>query len=185
MSTTLRFQVTIPNQNGVPADAMTNTWHFASTAVDPMDDATQAADDLIAFYLAIDGLLASTVDTIFTYKIYDLTAAEPRVPILSDNFNVTPGANSPLPSEVCCVLSYRGTPSSGIAQGRRRGRIFLGPLDSADMDNSAGQSLIDTGVITTIATAAENLMDAGDAVTAKWSVFPQPQGLRHGHLANC
>lgn len=171
MTTTLRVQVTLPNVNGLPADAFTNTWHCRSDGLDPLDDLGDFVNALGDFYGAIDVFLASTVDTSAVVKAYDLTHAEPRAPIAETAFSITPGANAPLPSEVACVVSYNGAHISGVPVGRRRGRIFLGPLDSAVMDDTAGQSLLQTSTITAIAAAAEGLMAAGDIGGFRWGVF--------------
>lgn len=169
--TTLRMQVTIPNVNGLPADAFTNTWHCLSNSVDPIVDAALFYSALASFYEDIDALMAATCDDTFSYKCYDLEAAEPRVPIYENTSAHTLGANAPLPSEVACVLSFNGTIVSGAPAARRRGRIFLGPLDSAVMDDTLGQSLLQTASITTIAGAADSLMNAGDPANFQWAVF--------------
>lgn len=171
MATTLRCQVTIPNVNGIPADAITNTWHVKGWTVDPVDAANSFFTDLSDFYLAIDAFLSSSLDTSVTVDFYDLLDAIPRVPVFTDTFTITPGANAPLPHEVACVLSYAGQAVSGTAAGRRRGRIFLGPLDSAVMDDSAGQSILQTSTITAIASAANDLMGAGNTSSRQWAVF--------------
>lgn len=69
------------------------------------------------------------------------------------------------------VLSFNGLFTSGSPAGRRRGRIFLGPLDSAVMDDTLGQAVIQNSVISAVRTAAEALMDAGDAANFQWAVF--------------
>ena len=169
--TTLRATVDLPNVNGLPADTFTNTWHWLSNFVDRLDGAVMAHDLLSTFYQAIDGLLAATIDTTATVNVYDLEDPAPRVPIYTNTIALTLGANAPLPSEVACVLSFNGTLVSGTPQARRRGRIFLGPLDSAVMDDTLGQSLIQISSCTVIAEAAGIMQAAGDPAEVQWAVF--------------
>lgn len=169
--TTLRAQVSLPNLNGIPADTVTNTWHFLGNTVDPLDAANSVLTDITDFYAAVDGVLASCLGTTATLKIYDLEDPEPRVPILTDTFTLSLGAGAPLPHEVACVLSFNATLVSGASQARRRGRIFLGPLDSSVMDESGGQSVIQSGVCELIGEAADALIAAGSGISRQWCVF--------------
>lgn len=169
--TTLRVQVSLPNVNGIPADTITNTWHCKSNFVDPVDGAEDFVNDLVTFYEAIDIFLSTSIDPIQNFTVYDLESPIPRAPIYTFSNGLTLGANAPLPHECAIVLSYNGANVSGIPAGRRRGRIFLGPLDSAVMDDSGGQSIIQLPVIEAIRDAADALMTAGDPGETQWAVF--------------
>lgn len=125
-------QVGIPRDSGLPEDVATNTFHFEG------DDGSADWDELLgglverveAFYLAIDQMLAVTNGNFPTIKVYDFSDAKPRVPKYSDDFEITPGSAS-YPAEVALCVSYSAALESGVNMARRRGRFFLGPLNSA------------------------------------------------------
>lgn len=131
-----KAQVSLPRTNGIPADTATNTTHWRRGTT---------TEDL--FVLAVRGALETFYDALNTVdifsnqvvlnqaklKIYDLADPEPQVPVFDGTLGYT-GANptgNPLPSEVAVCLSWTGEPMSGVAASRRRGRTFLGPVNTA------------------------------------------------------
>lgn len=128
----MRAQVSIPRITGVPADAFTNTWYFDG------DDYVGATDDwyhdgvmslLTAFYQSVDQFLCGMAGPTATVKIYDMRDAEPRVPERIDTIALTVGNGDWMPAEVAICLSFQAAAASGTNQRRRRGRIYLGPID--------------------------------------------------------
>lgn len=167
----IRAQVTLPRDTNIPADISQNVWHFRTT--DPVNetslDSIHAA--LSAWYQAIDGLLAGVVNSPATVKYYDLEDASPRVPIDEQTFVVTPASGSGLPSEMAICMSFRAAPESGQSAARRRGRIFIGPVDIAVMSQVGGEQFVGSTPRTTIANAALTLRNAGPTDGWFWSVF--------------
>lgn len=131
-----RIIAAINTDTALPEDLIVNTWHFRHTDVSvgttPEDSANDMIDQLEEFYQAIDGVLfPTTVGTTIQCKAYDLNDAEPRVPVLTRSIAITPNTGEPMPHEVAICLSLKADVESGEPAGRRRGRVYLGPLVKA------------------------------------------------------
>lgn len=171
MSTVLRIQATFPNANSIPADAAMNVWHYRASSVDPLTDASAAVSDIGDFYTAIDGLLSHALSGDVIFKVYDLVHVPPRAPIYEFTHSITPGTGQGLPNECAICLSYHAAPVSGLARGRARGRIYLGPFDVETLDFNVGDATIAPGVTGAIAGAADALLTASDPAHQQWIVF--------------
>lgn len=171
MPTTIRMLVELVNTNGVPADAVTNTWHARSHSIDPADDGQAFFDGLTDFYDDIDGIFSTSISGVLNFKCYDLEQPTPRVPIFTSTHNITPSTNALLPNEIACVLSYAADPEPGISPGSKRGRIYLGPLDSAVLDDGTGDARIANGTCALIADTAHDLIAEGGLLSFQWAVF--------------
>lgn len=167
----IRAQVFIPSDTGIVADGSVNVFHFASLEDDPVVVSGYAHTKLTAFYQAIDGILASTCNTPATVKYYDLEDPEPRVPVAQDTIALTLPSSSGLPAECAIVLGFQGAPTSGVNQARRRGRVFIGPLDSGIVTTSSGRTLVSAATVTTLSNAGANLLDAISPTEASLAVF--------------
>jgi hypothetical protein len=172
MATVLRAQVHLPRATLIPEDESINVWHFLTVgAATPADAATALTTDLGVFYGAIDVYLAGYLSTPATLKIYDLSDVEPRVPISTSTFALTPGTGDGYPAEVAICLSYRAELLSGTNPARRRGRLYLGPLDEDIGVVVTGDMEVGSSVRTAICTAAKNLVIAGATHDARWVVL--------------
>lgn len=169
--TTLRAQVALLNVNGLPADSATNTWHFTSNAVDRLVDAAQIVSDLDAFYGSIGGVLSEACSGDANIRIYDLADGTPRVPILEDEFAFTPGTGQGLPAEVAVVLSFHGATFSGSPPARRRGRLYIGPIDAGMLSTGDGNVFVSSTAAGDIRSAAQALLGDADPEGASWAVF--------------
>ena len=151
-------KVTIPHVNGLPADAVTNSF-----ALVPAGSATRA-DASAAFSSELDGFytsLAAFLSTEYTWnamgvEYVDLLDARPRLPF---SFGVIAGpntttANYNLPAEVSCCLSLVGSVASGQNPRRRRGRVYVGPLQMGAQD----MQMTGTPLPTAVANAGAALM---------------------------
>lgn len=120
--------------------------------------------------VAIKGLFPATVaTTAHVAKIYDLDDPEPRAPILQQNWSLgTAASGNALPSEVSLCLSYEGARVSGQDQKRRRGRMYLGPLDTGTC-TAAGRP--EPAGITTIQNAFLAFLVDMDAANAVFGVY--------------
>lgn len=135
MTVWLRYQVTIPHTNGLPKDAAINTFAFRS--VDPASR-TSAHGDVMA---ALANLYSDLTDYISSQmklsenvvKAFDLTEPSPRLPFDIETMTLDdPLTNDKdLPPEVAMCVSFQGALESGVNMRRRRGRVFLGPLQIA------------------------------------------------------
>lgn len=145
----MRFDVVLPYFTNIPKDVAVNTFHFQKLGDWDEAVAENICNGLVDFYNeAIAGnTLAKYLSCVIkrssnacTIKGYDLGDAEPRPP--RKVFNWTLGAatgSTTLPLEVACCASYQADRVAGQAQARRRGRLFIGPLDPS-ANNAGGTS---------------------------------------------
>lgn len=170
----LRFQVKVPAASLNTEDDVTNTWHFTAT------DTTEGilADikaQLVLMYESIDTWKSNQQSwTGARVKVFDMDQPEPRVPISDTGLALTSApSGSPLPPEICVCLSFHGEYISGASQARRRGRVFLGPLNLASL-NSDGR--FTTTLQSSLSTAAANFVLASNAASDwAWIVY-SPSG---------
>lgn len=170
----LDIQVTIAMASGIPDDAATNIWHFDDAEISGAGEAI--AGFLVAFYDSFrtrySALVAQNGHEIKVYRVSD---PEPRAPIYQETFNLS-GAptGSALPPEVAVVLSYHATPVSGIPQARRRGRIYLGPLNTL---NVGADGRLATSTLEAVETAVETLVNEINTFgSVKWSTHSKVLG---------
>lgn len=131
----IRVQAVFGHTSGLPEDRTVNNFGFIYA------DATytfQEACDNIAefgldpFYTSL-GTAAGTLRsymakelTSLEYRFYDLSVAPPRFPYIVPSATWSaPPAGTSIPSEVALCLSF----VAGFNLPRRRGRIYLGPLN--------------------------------------------------------
>ena len=153
----------------IPRDQFVNTWHFHST--NPSATAPSAHTALTAFYQAIDVYLSAHCSTTMNIRWYDLADAEPRTPFDTDTIALTLGSGNALPNECASVLSYRADLESGANPARRRGRIFIGPLDADDGTNTSGDWRFTSTFRNAVAAAALALAQATITDSLGWVVF--------------
>lgn len=75
--------------------------------------------------------------------VYDLTEPKPRVAFAggtTGSTTVQASVGQNLPSEVALCVSYQSTRLSGQPQNRRRGRIYIGPLQ---VNHAGGSAAVD------------------------------------------
>lgn len=126
-----RAQVVLQSFTNDSKDRYTNTFHMVDEISDPATHADAWTPMLEAFYDAWGSYIAPFVLRTASVNWYDLTDAPPR-PVQTRTFTFPAPINptSGLPPEVAACLSYRAAPPN---TKRRRGRIFLGPLDPQAM----------------------------------------------------
>lgn len=159
----IRATVILRKLTDIPEDAARNVWHFNTGPNPPGTYTTKVGEALEAFYDGISGGLGRSVQ-----RNAGTLGSGPTVEMATVNFG-TPGAgddvvselfatrimgltNPPsgtsLPSECAVALSFRGN-VDGLAEeegnirpkARRRGRIFLGPVNTGitEEDGSTGE----------------------------------------------
>lgn len=175
-------QVSLNRATALPEDVVTNTFHFGSTEAHDDDNGALIAGMLWTFYNAA----VSGGDTVCSYFSNLLTGAgrlritteedpTPRVPWYDEAFGITPGGDDPLPEEVAACVSFQAFPISGAIQARRRGRVFLGPLNERARGIANGRTRVSAGLRLTAAKSARRL-----AVSATpglyWGVFSPTTG---------
>jgi hypothetical protein len=180
----MRAQVIFTATSGNPQDNVTNTWYFDGD--DPNDPPGPSDGDyhdgvvslLNGLYGAVKGYYSDLVQDNPQVKIYDMRDPEPRVPEFVGNLTMdipVIGANFRLPQETCIALSFKADPVSGGIPARRRGRVFLGPLNSSAMGVSGGKTIVADACRAAIAAAAGTMkagyglpLDQGDV---QWAIY--------------
>ncbi len=129
-----KCQVVMEGTSGLPEDVFINNWYFRSDDVqgvgyDPPGAIKRVLD---SFYMTpspagirIDNYLSKGIKRQLKYRVYDLGQAPPRTrdERLSGTM-LSVSANS-MPYEDALCLSFY----AGLNRPRRRGRIYLGPLN--------------------------------------------------------
>lgn len=180
----IRVQAVFEHSGGLPRDNAVNTFHFDADA----DEATilGICNEVRDFYsVDVDagggasrsvGSFLSTFYTNLRIKAYDVTGPAPHPPLadLPAAFAVARNANINLPQEVALCLSFEGQPTGGLIQARRRGRIYIGPLnDSARVGGANAAARPSTLIRTTFLNAAAALATGIDAF-GEWVVYSRP-----------
>nr|CRY96067.1 hypothetical protein [uncultured prokaryote] len=149
------FQVVLHNANGLAEDDYVNVLHFdTGTLVDSIEE---TCDGINAAYLTINGRLSKVIDGM-TIKVYNEEGGSPQ--FSKDYANITGGSSSS-PSEVAVCLSYYADDEQNTNR-KRRGRIYMGPL------NSAAGDLIDSGSVDAYLDFGELLASIGFASNTTW-----------------
>jgi len=161
-------QIAFETTSGVVSDYCVNTWSFFA------DDTTAlalAVASLKDFYDQNRNLYSNNViQGPHVIKAYDRADPTPRAPVLMDtySFAVAPSGN-PLPHEVAVCLSFQGERASGEVQARRRGRVYLGPVQTGAVDSDGR---VDSAFISDIITGAGDLLTASTAAGAwTWDIW--------------
>jgi hypothetical protein len=178
----LKAVVTLPYFSGAPEDVATNTFHFQSPVGTSVAATVVAASARLgAFYTAVGVNFSKVLTSPGTIKYYDLADPSPRLPVGSGSVSWTasvPAFN--LPEEVAVCVSYQAAPVSGANQARRRGRVFLGPMNFSAFTNPTTGSFVQVlpAYRTTLATAASAMANPATNV-ANWVVYSPTDNLAH------
>lgn len=181
----VRVQYTLQGISALPRDRYVNTFYFSSAgSLDTgsgTSDVVDAADLVEGFYSFV---VTATTKRVAEYlaqpaiaatggsiKVYNMGDPEPRVPAINRALTL-PGmvATAALPAEMAVCLSFQGARVSGQEQASRRGRIFIGPLNTAASDATASPH-VSTALITTLQGAAKNLRVSAEAKGLQWCVY--------------
>lgn len=168
-----QLQVILYPTSNVEADAVSNSW---SCDADDLTAAELFKDEILAFYVAVDGYLAGTVrQNNHVWKLYDRSDPQPRYPASEGTFNFpTAPAGAPAPPELAIVISFQALKTSGIPQARRRGRIYFGPNDITTIDGNGRPT---SAATTFLAGAADDILTASNAAaTWTWTVHSTVSG---------
>jgi len=161
-------QFTLFPTSNLVADASTNTW---SCQADNVAALILFEGQLRTFYESCRTIFPLTVrQNSHVVKSYDRSDPLPRAPVNQGIFNFTIGpVGNPLPPEVSMCGSFQAVPASGIPQARRRGRIFLGPINATTLETTGRPTV---ARVTILRNALEALRVASAAAaTWEWSVF--------------
>lgn len=176
MSHIYRATAVLNHKSMKPEDAARNVWHFASEAELTSGQIANLATSVSGFYIALNARLAATLaggtddHRVEMAEIIAGSGGAPDTvsPLLGTvSFGGVGGAMSgPLPPQVAIVMSFQGVitgvpEESGLERprSRRRGRLFLGPLNTSVVAADAT-----TGEAYVTQTTREDILDAYDAL---------------------
>jgi len=182
-------QCVLPRNNAIPADASVNTFWFNA----PGDFSGQSTQDAIvaslnAFYLAIGGFISPVVPRSGPrVKLYDMIGPPPHPPVEDQPLTIAASSGQALPSEVAVCLSLEAAILPGLNRARRRGRVFIGPLDGSANQPVSSEPRPGVSVSNALRDAAQGLKLDMQAL-APWSIFSRSSGLMvpvdHGWIDN-
>lgn len=176
--------------SGIAEDRYVNT--FYAEGPTPADDAAYlaVAVSITRFYSAVAPTATFGVNHYLsnemsgpgeTVKIYNMADPHPRAPVFTHESDPTfdsPGDN--LPGEVAVCLSYAGTAVSGLPPARRRGRIFIGPLQVRACETSGDNTVPCRPALIfrqNLVKSAQNLKDElFDGSALVWSMWSPTSG---------
>lgn len=174
-----KVQVVFTNTTGLPADAFVNTLHFNVSAftsvvgnavalrLSNFYNTTRSTGRSVAEYL---GNCVARGLTDGAFRMYDELDND-LPPWFETTWDPGPaGGASDLPWEVACCLSFKNTSVTTTPERRRRGRIYIGPLNTIAQIESGGSVRPHGDFQTTLLEAAQDLFDGNDA-TATWQVW--------------
>ena len=156
--TLLKAQVVLRTADNLPENFVTNTLYL-----DTLDEAVQVSEDwavaIQTFYNAVRTYMSDLLSQNgHEIKFYFVDQPTPNFPFNTVSWNFSSAlVGNPLPSECAIVCSYQAVKVNGENQGRRRGRIYLGPLsDDVNLDGR-----VQPGIQAAIATAFKTyILDA-------------------------
>lgn len=153
----LRAAAVFSTPSGLARDRVVNTFHFEGESVN--DTWVGIAAAVRQFYADATGItgglplaayLSSVLQTldVHVYEVPGTLEASGRetptgVPVFSDLgaagaiAAIGKASSANLPNEVAVCVSYQGTPAPGFEQSRRRGRIYVGPLNNGAKSEGA------------------------------------------------
>lgn len=180
----IKAQVTFQGATAIPEDRFINTFHFFQPIGTLAAAAAEIGPALASFYGTVEvpaaagmgQFLSQFVLRPFTIKFYDQADAEPRVPVELP-YTLTAysvAATYDLPEEVAVCLSFHTDPP---VTARRRGRIFLGPLNSITKNDAT--ATVPTRTADSVRSQGCTQMAALAAADVGWSVYSPTSGLLH------
>lgn len=181
----VHVQVIFPYFTGLPRDVAINTFNFRVDALD-LSTLDSVGGRLNEFYNDAAGAsqtLAQHMGLSITrnackFKYYEIPTAYGPMgdPIREDTWTLDPAGTGiyPLPMEVaaCCSMVGADASASSIPIRRRRGRIYLGPLNSLAIDTTLDNfPNLSTATRTNLAERANNLVGDNGVEGVDWVVW--------------
>lgn len=193
LATHVIAQVVLPRTTGLPEDVVTNTFHFGrvsvpySTAVGVIATALQnfynsPPSPATTFPLAnfINATISRTSNAC-KVNCYDGELAPTSRPPTTTVWTLGAAASSnALPDESALVLSFRNNSSTLAPAARRRGRVYIGPLNyDAVSGVTSGDSRPDSTFISRLNACAKRLQAEVSAGGVEWKIYsPTDNALR-------
>lgn len=177
----IRAQVILATADGIPENFVSNTLSFEVAALSTYE--TPITTAIKAFYDQIRPWLSPAIaQTGHRIKFVDRASLPPQYPYAETTwaFDVAPAGNR-LPREVAIVGSFQADRVSGLPQSRRRGRLYLGPLNTLSISTGGNpiasfrQDIADA--LEDFKTAIDAIPLAGEVIWEVWSGVNQTGAL--------
>lgn len=167
----VRAQVILHTVDAVPENFVSNSWCFNIGSIG--SSGSTLTPILKEFYDDIVSYLSPVItQNGHEIKYSALPGTPPNYPFDEDTFNLgAVPSGTALPDEVAICLSFQGDREAGFPQARRRGRLYIGPLDTTAATGNRPAS----ACLSAIANAAASLSAAVIAadVSNYWAVWSQ------------
>lgn len=168
--------------SGLPEDRAVNVFHFVGTAAYAADGPSAAAR-VVTFYTGLTGAQVNPIGAYLSpwiqraaeLRTYDLSTGPPRVPTITPITLPAALNNSGLPEEIALVSTFFGSPP---VTRRRRGRMYLGPLNGAaaviNYGSTSAPSSPANQIVLDLRDATKQLAVAADVQLSIRSTLPTP-----------
>ncbi len=178
----IRAHFEMPGRTGLPEDKYVTTFAFRTVDnLPPSEQHLQAAADVLGeFYAGVTAPGTQSIANMLgaqvnkpqcVVKVYRLGDAPPRQPFIVPKNLGANSATEALPAEVALVCSFY----AGRNLPRRRGRIYIGPLQSTDLFTSAqtGTTRPTDVVKRGLVSSMKRLQASAQGVGLRWCVLSQ------------
>lgn len=169
----VRAQVTLKTVDLDEGNWVTNVFAFENGSLANFED--EITPHIKTFYDALRPYMSGAITQLdHQIKWYDLPlVSPPNYPFAETSFGLaTAPAGTQLPAEVATCLSFQGARVTGLPQRRRRGRIYLGPLNTTALGSSTQVGRPIPGMITAMTAAAAAFRSSVEAEGAcYWGVW--------------
>lgn len=162
-----KFQVVLHNDTGLPRDDFVNVLYYEVNAPDTIEGTC----DEIANVYDIPTFWNAQLSGHMTIKVYPLAGGQPEL-VKEYTAKLDPGSGNG-PSEVAICLSYAAVDDPQTSTGRRRGRIYVGPLHTANADRPG------TSVRDLVLNMGQGLASVGTAGNTTWMLYSQTDASAH------
>lgn len=164
-----RLQVILATSDNVPENFITNTYCIDTDLNETKRDLIVAAVKELYDTLRPSHLSDLIAQNGHRVKFTELVGTPPIYPTYDVTWNLDSApTGASLPSEVAMVASFQGARISGEPQRRRRGRVYIGPLKSAILDN--GRPTLSSYQALAVAMSAFGI-DINNVADTSWCVW--------------
>lgn len=174
----IKAQIILHTVDALPENFVSNTLSFSGSTND--SDITQLSLAIQTFYNALNEWWSPALaQNGHEMKFTDRAAPAPQFPFRELNWNLSSvPSGQPLPREVALVNSFQAARESGVAQARRRGRIYMGPLDTSANSSSGDPAAT---LVTALVNASSQFRTDVDAIVGiegdfEWQVWSTVNG---------
>jgi hypothetical protein len=187
----VRVQVSFQGKSGLPRDQYVNTFFFQGSLA-PAGGFLPLITGVIGLYTSTPAggsqavmarMSALTDDNNVVVKVYDQAAAPHSPPLQTESVGLPGfggGSGSPLPTELAACLSYRAHFPTSVDPKRRRGRIYIGPLQQGSLQVSpTTEAILAPAFCDDLTRAAGDMAAVCNTAGYDWSVFSRANGVAY------